>query len=133
MVTGAAGAIGSGICRGLLEANGRVAVTDLAGPNLNSLVAELKSAYGENRLIGTVLDVTDPESVAVGIAEAVRVWGGCDIAVINAGAALVSLLKDMDLAAFQRLEKINIEGTLLLFRELAKHFERQELIYDIHQ
>ena len=41
IVTGAAGAIGSGICRGLLQANCRVAVTDLAGERLDNLVSEL--------------------------------------------------------------------------------------------
>ena len=130
LVTGAAGAIGSGICRGLLEANCRVVVTDLSGPNLNGLVSELKLKYGD-RVRGEVLDVTDQESVSAGIAETVRVWGSCDIAVINAGVAMVSSLKDMDLTAFQRLERINVEGTLLLFRELAKHFERQNTGGDI--
>ena len=124
LVTGAAGAIGSGICRGLLEANGRVAATDLPGPNLDDLVSELKLKYGD-RVKREVLDVTDQESVAAGIAETVRAWGSCDIAVINAGVAMVSSLKEMDLTAFQRLERINVEGTMLLFRELAKHFERQ--------
>lgn len=131
LVTGAAGAIGSGICRGLLEANCRVAVTDLSGSNLDSLVSELKSKYGEDRVRGEVLDVTKQESVSAAIAETVRVWGSCDIAVINAGIAMVSSLKEMDVSAFQRLERINVEGTLLLFQELAKHFERQKTGGDI--
>ncbi|MFH2068798.1 MAG: SDR family NAD(P)-dependent oxidoreductase [Candidatus Omnitrophota bacterium] len=130
LVTGAAGAIGSGICRGLLKANCRVAATDLSGPNLNSLVAELKKKYGD-RIIGVVLDVTNPESVVSGITETVRVLGSLNIVVINAGAAFVSTLKEMDLSVFQRLERINVEGTLLLFRELAKHFERQNTGGDI--
>jgi len=50
-VTGAAGAIGAGICRGLLEANCRVAVTDLPGERLDGLVNELKSEYGKNSLL----------------------------------------------------------------------------------
>ncbi len=39
-VTGAAGAIGAGISRGLLQANCRVAVTDLPGERLDCLVEE---------------------------------------------------------------------------------------------
>ena len=78
-----------------------------------------------------VLDVTNPESVVAGITETVRVLGSLNITVINAGAALVSTLKEMDLSAFQRLERINVEGTLLLLRELAKHFERQRTGGDI--
>lgn len=124
LVTGAAGAIGSGICRGLLEANCRVAVSDLAGERLDSLAGELKAGY-EDRAEGFAIDVTDPKSVSDGFEAIRRKWGRLDIAVINAGVAHVSPLKDLDLAAFQRLEKINVEGTLICLRELAKHFEAQ--------
>ncbi len=124
MVTGAAGAIGSGICRGLLNAQCRVAVTDLAGPNLDSIVKELKSSFGD-RVIGLPLDVTDQDSVSRGIAEIVDSWERIDIAVINAGVAMVSSLADMDLDAFRRLERVNVEGTLLVLREMAGQFEAQ--------
>ncbi len=123
-VTGAAGAIGAGISRGLLEANCRVAVTDLPGERLDDLVEELKSEYGGS-VIGVPIDVTDSESVAKGVAAIKLAWGSIDIAVINAGVAHVSSLKDMDLAAFQKLEKINVEGTLLVLKEMARFFEEQ--------
>lgn len=124
LVTGAAGAIGSGVCRGLLKANCRVAVTDLAGARLESMVEELKAAFSD-KVTGVPMDVTDPASVADGIAAIKQAWSALNIAVINAGVAHVSTLKDMDLAAFQRLEKINVEGTLLVLKELARHFESQ--------
>jgi NAD(P)-dependent dehydrogenase (short-subunit alcohol dehydrogenase family) len=71
------------------------------------------------------LDVTDPESVRGGLEEVIRTWGGIDIAVINAGVAMVSSLADMKLEDFQRLERINVEGTLLLLREMARHYAIQ--------
>lgn len=123
-VTGAAGAIGSGICRGLLEQGCHLAVTDLAGPNLDSLVEELSATY-PGHVIGVPMDVTDPDSVNNAIDAMSRTWGGVDIAVVNAGVAHVSSLKDMYLAAFQKLEKINVEGTLLVLRQMARHFELQ--------
>jgi NAD(P)-dependent dehydrogenase (short-subunit alcohol dehydrogenase family) len=123
-VTGAAGAIGAGICCGLLEANCRVAVTDLPGERLDGLVEELKSEHSD-RVIGVPMDVTDPESVAGAIGAIRKQWGSIQIAVVNAGVAHVSSLKDMELAAFQRLERINVEGTLLVLREMARVFEQQ--------
>src|SRR5207237_10855526 len=63
IVTGAAGAIGSGICQALLEHGGHVAATDLPGKPLDALVAELGAAHGP-RVIGVPLDVTDATSVA---------------------------------------------------------------------
>jgi NAD(P)-dependent dehydrogenase (short-subunit alcohol dehydrogenase family) len=42
--------------------------------------------------------------------------------VINAGIATVSHLKEMDLDTFRRLEKVNVEGTMLTLSEIANHF-----------
>jgi rhamnose utilization protein RhaD (predicted bifunctional aldolase and dehydrogenase)/NAD(P)-dependent dehydrogenase (short-subunit alcohol dehydrogenase family) len=124
IVTGAAGAIGSGVVRGLLEAGCHVAATDLPGDRLDSLVAELAGAFGA-RVAGVALDVTDPASVAAGFAEVSALWGGVDLVVVNAGLAHVAGLASLELADFQRLERVNVEGTLLLLREAARHFSVQ--------
>ncbi len=65
LITGGAGAIGSGIAQELLEQGCHVAVTDLEGNALTALVDELKTAFGA-RVMGVPLDVTSPESVAEG-------------------------------------------------------------------
>lgn len=130
LVTGAAGAIGSGICERLLEHGAHVAVTDLEGPNLASLVAELSERFPD-QVIGVPLDVTDPDSVSAGFDGVSRAWGGVDIVVINAGLAHVSSLEDMDIERFQRLQRVNTDGTLLLLREASRHFKRQRTGGDI--
>jgi len=124
LVTGAAGAIGSGICEGLLQAGAHVAVTDIAGDALDGLVNDLVASYPQ-RVMGIALDVTDPQSVAAGFAAASRAWGGVDLVVINAGLAHVALLEDLQLEAFRRLERVNTEGTLLPLAEASRHFKRQ--------
>ncbi len=124
LVTGAAGAIGYGICRGLLEKGCRVAATDLAGAKLDRLDTDLRLT-APDRTIPVALDVTDPASVAAGFEAVIRTWGGIDIVVINAGIAMVSYLKETDLEAFRRLEKVNVEGTLLTLSATAHHFVRQ--------
>ena len=130
LVTGAAGAIGAGICRGLLLQGCHVAVTDLASERLDALVNELREIDAE-RVIGVPLDVTSAESVDGGIAQIVEAWGGVDIAIINAGVAHVSPLAEMDLEVFRRLERINVEGALLLLRAMARHFKLQNTGGDI--
>jgi NAD(P)-dependent dehydrogenase (short-subunit alcohol dehydrogenase family) len=121
LVTGAAGAIGYGVCRGLLENGCHVAATDLAGEKLDRFVAEL-SPPAPDRVLGVPLDVTSQESVAAGFETVIRTWGGIDIVVINAGIAMVSALKETSLDAFRRLEKVNVEGTLLTLAATAHHF-----------
>ena len=134
LVTGAAGAIGVGICRELLAAGAHVAATDLAGPALDSLVAELAAEHPgrAGRVLGVPLDVTDPApaaesptGVAAGFDRVAREWGGVDLVVVNAGAAHVATIETMELADFERLERINVHGTLLVLREAARRFRRQ--------
>ncbi len=124
VVTGAAGAIGSGICRVFLEQGCHVAVTDLPGKRLDSLVAELQSEFGK-RVLGVPLDVTDPNSIAEGFATIISAWGGVDLVLVNAGLALVTSLSEMDLEAFRKVAQVNVEGTLLMLAEAGRHFKVQ--------
>ncbi len=121
LVTGAAGAIGYGICCGLLEQGCHLVATDLPGKKLDSFTADLKQIAGD-RVTGVPIDVTDEESVVKGLESVSLTWGGIDIVVVNAGIPLVSFLKDIDLDDLQRLEKVNVEGTFLTLREIARHF-----------
>ena len=130
LVTGAAGAIGYGICCGLLENGCHLATTDLPGEKLDSFTADLKQTAGD-RVTGIPIDVTDEQSVIRGLESVSLVWGGIDIVVINAGIPLVSFLKDIDLDDLQKLEKVNVEGTFLTLREIAKHFILQGIGGDI--
>mgnify|MGYP001064173485 CR=1 FL=1 len=130
LVTGAAGAIGYGICRGLLEKGCYVVASDLPGERLDRLAADLKRISSE-RVVGVPIDVTDKESVDRGIEDVNLTWGGIDILVLNAGIAMVAHLKEMELEAFRRLEKVNIEGALLTLSAIARHFILQGIGGDI--
>jgi NAD(P)-dependent dehydrogenase (short-subunit alcohol dehydrogenase family) len=124
LVTGAAGAIGYGICCGLLENGCHLVATDLPGKKLEKLTADLKQIGGD-RVAGIPIDVTDEDSVVRGIESVSLTWGGIDIVVVNAGIPLAKFLKDIDLDDFHRLEKVNVEGTFLTLREIGRHFIRQ--------
>jgi NAD(P)-dependent dehydrogenase (short-subunit alcohol dehydrogenase family) len=130
LVTGAAGAIGYGICKGLLERGCHVAITDLPGERFEEFVAEFRK-FDAKRVIGVPMDVTDSKSVANAFAEISATWGGVDIVVANAGLALACPLVEMDLEAFRRLERVNVEGTLLVLAEAGRHFARQNTGGDV--
>jgi len=130
LVTGAAGAIGYGICKGLLERGCHVAITDLPGERFEKFVAEFRKC-DPKRVIGVPMDVTDSQSVANAFAEISATWGGVDIVVANAGLALACPLVEMDLEAFRRLERVNVEGTLLVLAEAGRHFARQNTGGDV--
>ena len=124
VVTGAAGAIGAGICRGLLAHGACVAATDLNRQALDDLIAELQPD-APGRIVGVVMDVTDESSVAAGFDQIACVWGGVDLVVVNAGVALVTSLVEMQLDSFRKLEKVNVEGTLLTLAEAGRRLCRQ--------
>jgi rhamnose utilization protein RhaD (predicted bifunctional aldolase and dehydrogenase)/NAD(P)-dependent dehydrogenase (short-subunit alcohol dehydrogenase family) len=124
LVTGAAGAIGTGICRGLLAAGSLVAATDLPGEPLQTLVSELGATY-PGRIIAVPLDVTDATSVAAAFAEVARTWGGVDLVIPNAGVALTGPLTGLTLERYRKLEQVNVEGTLLVLAEAGRFFKRQ--------
>jgi rhamnose utilization protein RhaD (predicted bifunctional aldolase and dehydrogenase)/NAD(P)-dependent dehydrogenase (short-subunit alcohol dehydrogenase family) len=124
IISGAAGAIGAGIAHELLGQGAHVAVTDLAGERLDGLARELGDAF-PGHVIGVPMDVTSPESVAGAFRDVVLAWGGLDLVIVNAGIAKVASLATMDLEGFRRLERVNIEGTLLLLAEAARHLALQ--------
>jgi len=124
LVTGAAGAIGAGISEGLLRQGCAVALADLPGARLESLWKEFHDRYGDLAM-ALPFDVTEPAQVAEAFGRVILAWGGLDLIVINAGVALVCSLEEMDLEAFRRLERINIEGTLNLLSAAARHFRLQ--------
>jgi len=130
LITGAAGAIGYGICRGLLEAGCYLAATDLPGKKLDDFIADLKKIGGD-RVIGAALDVTDKKFVIRGFENVIQTWGGIDIVVVGAGIPYVSYLKDIDLDAFRKLENVNVEGALLTLAEAARIFIAQGIGGDI--
>ena len=130
LITGSAGAIGAGISEALLEEGCHVAISDLAGEKLDTLTGDLKEKYG-NRIIGIPVDVTDKDSVSKGFQKVIEEWGGLDIIIVNAGIAYVSTLENMDFDKFHQLEKVNIEGTLLVLSEAGRHFKTQNSGGDI--
>lgn len=131
LVTGSAGAIGSGICARLIEDGCHVAVTDLAGDALDETVKDFESRFGAGRVVGIGMDVTSPESVAAGFKQVVDHFGGLDSVIVNAGIAHVATLEELDLETFRRVERVNTEGTLLTIKEAAKLFRAQKTGGDI--
>jgi NAD(P)-dependent dehydrogenase (short-subunit alcohol dehydrogenase family) len=130
LVTGAAGAIGYGICKALLDRGCHVAMTDLPGEKFEQFTAEFRERDAA-RAFGVPMDVTDAASVAHGFAEVAAHWGGVDIVVLNAGIALACPLVEIELEAFRKLERVNVEGTLLVLAEAGRQFARQNLGGDI--
>lgn len=130
LITGAAGAIGSAIAETLLSGGCQVALTDLPGGRLEALAAELTKKFPD-QVIAAPMDVTDASSVRMAFADTIRTWGGVDLVIVNAGIAHVAPLAELNLEAFRKLEQVNVEGTLMVLAEAARHFKLQQTGGDV--
>ncbi|MFC1677702.1 SDR family NAD(P)-dependent oxidoreductase [Planctomycetota bacterium] len=119
LVTGAAGAIGFGICEVLLENRCTVAATDLPGKRLEQFAKDIDRIVPD-KSTGIAMDVTDTESTKNAFAAVIEKYGKLDIVIHNAGIAHVSKIVDMDIKKFQQLENVNVDGTLIVLAETGR-------------
>lgn len=113
LVTGGGGAgMGSAYCRRLAAYGASVIVADLDHAAARNVAREIGGAEA------VALDVTDEESVAAIVHEAVVRHGRVDVLVNNAGGATGTraLLVDTDLATWNTNLLLNATGTFLMCR-----------------
>ena len=116
LVTGAAGAIGSGIVAVLLEHGACVMATDIDGDRLR----QVGEQFAGERLALSTADLTRPDEVAAVFDQCAATFGGVDCVVPNAGIAHVSQIEAMAADDFARVLEVNTTGTMLVLREAAK-------------
>ena len=123
IVTGGARGIGREIALALARAGADLALFDVNSQQLESTVAEVRQLG--RRAEGLVVDVTDGKQVDDGVAKVLDKLGRIDILINNAGITKDGLLIRMDDAQWDRVLNINLRGTFLCTRAVAKHMLRQ--------
>src|SRR5215471_13501467 len=106
LVTGGASGIGEQACRVLTAAGATVIAADLDRTRAEAMAAELPGASA------IVCDISDEAAVASAIAP----LPALDILVNSAGIGLVGGIEETAAADFQRLFRVNVEGTYLVTR-----------------
>src|SRR5690348_11952668 len=106
LVTGGASGIGEQTCRVLAQAGASVIIADIDRPRAEALAGELPGASV------SVLDVTDEAGVNAAFARIPAL----EILVNSAGIGLVGGIEETALDDFQRLFRVNVEGTFLVTR-----------------
>jgi NAD(P)-dependent dehydrogenase (short-subunit alcohol dehydrogenase family) len=104
MVTGGASGIGAATCRALAGAGASVLIVDIDRAAANTLVSEIPNSSV------LIFDITDESSVKQALASLTSL----DILVNNAGIGLVGNIEETELADFQRVFRVNVEGPFLV-------------------
>jgi rhamnulose-1-phosphate aldolase/alcohol dehydrogenase len=125
LVTGAAGGIGSAICRRLAADGAHIVVTDIDAAGAQGVAADLCAAFGPGRAVDVGMDVTSEESVRNAFRQAALAYGGVDIVVSNAGISSSAPIAQTTLGDWRRNSDILGTGYFLVAREAFRLMQDQ--------
>ncbi|CAM3379210.1 SDR family oxidoreductase [Occultella aeris] len=119
IVTGGSGAIGS-ISAGRLAADGFAVVVHHGGgrERADEVVAAIRAGGG--RAVTAGGDVADETAMAALFDVAEREFGGVDVLVHTAGIMPLAPVAQMDLDAFDRVQRVNVRGTFVVDQLAAR-------------
>ena len=119
VVTGAAGGIGSPICKRFLEEGVNIVAIDLNADALKQLAAGLGA--GEDRLLCVTADIADYARVKEAVDRGVAKFGKLDILVNNAGWDVASPFLKTEPDLWEKIIDINLRGPLNLHKAVLPH------------
>lgn len=118
VVTGAAGGIGEGVTRALLDEGARVALWDLSAERTQQ-VADRLDRDG-TRVLALPADVTDTAAVTAAVEATTARFGRLDGLVNNAGVITMATSWEEDADHWRRHLEVNVVGTFVCSRAVAE-------------
>ena len=123
IVTGTSPNIGGGLAQGLADEGARVVCVDVVPDNAQQCAAWITSRGGD--ALGIVADTTDEAQVQTMVARVRDTYGGVDILVNNAGILGGESVLDMPLERWSRQIAVNLTGTFLCTKHVARSMVEQ--------
>lgn len=125
LVTGAAGGIGSAVCRRLAQDGAHIVATDIDLDGAQQLANDINEHFGIGRAVAVNMDVTNEESVRTAFVQASLAFGGIDSIVNNAGLASSASITETSLAMWNKNWNVLATGYFLVSREGFRLLEAQ--------
>jgi rhamnulose-1-phosphate aldolase/alcohol dehydrogenase len=125
LVTGAAGGIGSAICRRLAQEGASIVATDIDLAGAQQVAADLNRKFGDGRAVAILMDVTSEESVRQAFTDARLFLGGVDTLVNNAGLASSAPITETSLGEWNKNWQVLATGYFLVAREGFRLLQEQ--------
>lgn len=119
MVTGAAQGFGLGISEYLLGEGASVILADLNIEQAAKEAARLSEQHGAGRAEAVRVDVSNEQSCLDAVADAVRLYGGIDLFVSNAGVARAAGIMAQKVSDFDLVTNVNYRGYFLAVRAVT--------------
>jgi len=127
LITGSTKGLGYELANQFLREGDRVCVTSRSKGNVDEIVLELQSRYGEENVCGIACNVCHHEQVAELSKHCVERLGGIDFWINNAGTNGYEYndIIDQDPSTIEEVVKTNALGTLLCCREAMRTMATQ--------
>ena len=120
VVTGGARGMGAATCRLFAAEGAKVVIADVLAKEGQALAAELKG-----KAVFAELDVSDEAAWQALLKKAVADFGAVDALVNNAGVLLFKTIAETTLADFERVIRINLQGTFLGTKLVGEHMVKR--------
>jgi NAD(P)-dependent dehydrogenase (short-subunit alcohol dehydrogenase family)/rhamnose utilization protein RhaD (predicted bifunctional aldolase and dehydrogenase) len=125
VITGAAQGFGAGIAELMFSEGANIVVADLNEEKGNAFSAELNSQNRMNRAFFIHVNVSDAASVRSMANEAVRVFGGIDVMISNAGILRAGGLEEMTPETFDLMTRVNYNAYFLCAKYCSRVMKLQ--------
>lgn len=119
-ITGASKGLGFEVTEKLLKLGHKVASTSRDIKAFN----ELKEKYGD-RFLPLATDLTSDDSVQYAVKTTVKILGGIDMVINNAGYSLVGSMEEISDKEFRDTIDVNLFGTVNVIRAAMPFFRKQ--------
>jgi meso-butanediol dehydrogenase / (S,S)-butanediol dehydrogenase / diacetyl reductase len=116
LITGGASGIGAATATRFLEEGSRVCILDRDAKACEAILKQLPGTAA-----AIVADVTDLAQVRSAFAEAIRVMGGVDVLINNAGISIRHNFLDITPEEWDRVIAVNLTGVFYVAQTAARH------------
>jgi meso-butanediol dehydrogenase / (S,S)-butanediol dehydrogenase / diacetyl reductase len=116
LITGGASGIGAATAARFLEEGSRVCILDR-----DARACETSRHHLPGIAAAMIADVTDLRQVQAGFAEAIRVMGGVDVLINNAGISIRHNFLDITPEEWDRVIAVNLTGVFYVAQTSARH------------
>ena len=120
IVTGAAQGFGLGIAQDLVKEGASVVLADINIDEAEKQAEALRKKHGPNRAKSVSMNVTDPASIRSAISETVKIFGGFDGFISNAGVVKAESVKTQPVKDFDFVTEVNYRGYFLCTQAAAQ-------------
>jgi 3-oxoacyl-[acyl-carrier protein] reductase len=126
LVTGASRGLGYAVARGLVHEGCRVAINGRDEFRLSEAAHQIYKEMGQLMAYPIPGDVTDPEAPGRLVAEAVKLLGGLDVLICNAGGPPAGAFDSFDEAAWQKAIDLSFMSHVRLIKAALPHLKQSK-------